>query len=89
MKQTTSTGGVWLGDIKKPSGKKLPSGYAQVIFPKPNVKSFAISESESNKPMIVFGAILGLQSYSLLLTSFKPLPPSFVPAPDLIIPTHI
>ena len=60
-----------MGGIKKPSGKKLPSGYARVIFFQPNVECFTISEGGASKPAIMFRAITG-PSYKVLIAFAAP-----------------
>ena len=44
-----------MGGIKKPSGKKLPSGYAFVV--QPNIQGLAFVQHGAREPSIMFGTI--------------------------------
>src|SRR6266436_3906549 len=54
----TSTNGAQSGGIKKPSGTKLPSGYAHTrILVKPYIKCHTFLKSRFGQPLVVFRSI--------------------------------
>jgi len=55
---STSTNGARSGGIKKPRGKKLPSGYARCrIFREPCIEHSAVFKARASEPPVVFGSI--------------------------------